>query len=289
MNITDGEKSRNDFMEKYKGSLKFTGIKHPRIKQVQSIINNTKSNPRNLIVVEGFWGVQLCLKKKMNIDAVFFSPELFFSPDALALSQEIMESDGGFDRCLVSDKVFSKISEYKKPDGLLAVCEIPQTQFEDIMPDKKAIYVILDGVEIPGNIGTILRSCDGANVKGVIVCNRRARLTHPKVLKASQGAIFTLPVLEKTMEETIKWLEDNSITIVLSDTDAQYDYYNADYPSKIAIVAGSERYGIMKQWYNHSSMKVKIPMMGTCDSLNVAVSTSIIVYNAAMKLDKVII
>lgn len=289
MNMLDGEQKRNDFMERHKGSLKFTGIKHPRIKQVQSIINNTKSNPRNLIVVEGFWGVQLCLKKKMKMDAVFFSPELFFSQDAFSLSERIMESDGDFDRCLVSDKVFSKISEYKKPDGLLAVCEIPQTSFEEIAPHNKAIYVILDGVEIPGNIGTILRSCDGARVKGVIICNRRARLTHPKVLKGSQGAIFTVPVLEKSMDETIKWLEDNHITIVLTDTDAQYDYYDADYPSKVAIVAGSERYGIMQEWYNHSGMRVKIPMMGSCDSLNVAVSTSIILYNAAMKLDQDII
>src|SRR6056297_954735 len=278
------EEIREAFIEKYKGTLKFTGAKHPRIKQVLSIINNTKSNPRNLIVVEGFWGVELCLEKKLKIDAVFFSPELFFSEDAFKLSEKLIASDEAYDRCIVSDKVFSRISEYKKPDGLLAVCEIPQYDFEDILPTDKSLYVILDGVEIPGNIGTILRSCDGAAVRGVIVCNRRARLTHPKVLKGSQGAIFTVPVLEKTMEETIQWLEDNNITIALTDTDAKDDYYHADYPSKVALVAGSERYGIMKEWYNHAGMHVKIPMRGSCDSLNVAVSTSIILYDVAIKL-----
>jgi len=234
--------------------------------------------------VEGFWGVQLCLEKNIKIDAVFFSPELFVSDDAYQLAETIIEQDGPYDRCLVSDKVFSRISEYKKPAGLLAVCEIPQYDFEDIDPADKSLYVILDGVEIPGNIGTILRSCDGAGVRGVIVCNRRARLTHPKVLKGSQGAIFTVPVLEKTMDETIRWLEENDITIALTDTDAQDDYYHADYPSKVALVAGSERYGIMKEWYNHAGMHVKIPMLGTCDSLNVAVSTSIILYNASIKM-----
>ena len=217
------EEIREAFIEKYKGTLKFTGAKHPRIKQVLSIINNTKSNPRNLIVVEGFWGVELCLEKKLKIDAVFFSPELFFSEDAFKLSEKLIASDEAYDRCIVSDKVFSRISEYKKPDGLLVVCEIPQYDFNDIVPADKSLYVVLDGVEIPGNIGTILRSCDGAGVRAVIICNRRARLTHPKVLKGSQGAIFTVPVIEKTMEETIQWLEDNDITIAITDTDAQDD------------------------------------------------------------------
>ena len=278
------EAIREAFIEKHKGKLKFTGAQHSRIKQVQSIIKNTKSNPRNLMVVEGFWGVQLCLEKNIVIDAVFFSPELFVSDDAYQLAEKLIDQEAPYDRCLVSDKVFSRISEYKKPDGLLAVCEIPQYDFKDIVPTEKSLYVILDGVEIPGNIGTILRSCDGAGVRGVIICNRRARLTHPKVLKGSQGAIFSVPVLEQEVDETVRWLEENNITIALTDTDAKEDYFQSQYPAKTALVAGSERYGISKEWYKHAGMLVKIPMRGSCDSLNVAVSTSIILYDAAMKL-----
>ncbi|MEA1885446.1 MAG: TrmH family RNA methyltransferase, partial [Thermotogota bacterium] len=203
---------------------------------------------------------------------------------AYKLAEKIIEQDETYDRCLVSDKVFSRISEYKKPDGLLAVCEIPHYDFKNIFPTENSLYVILDGVEIPGNIGTILRSCDGAGVRGVIICNRRARLTHPKVLKGSQGAIFSVPVLEKGLDETIQWLEENNIIIALTDTDAREDYYHAQYPAKTALVAGSERYGINKEWYNHPGMLVKIPMLGTCDSLNVAVSTSIILYDASIKI-----
>ena len=280
------EAIRDAFIEKHKGKLKFTGAQHSRIKQVQSIIKNTKSTPRNLMVVEGFWGVQLCLEKNIVIDAVFFSPELFVSDDAYHLAEDLIDQEGPYDRCLVSDKVFSRISEYKKPDGLLAVCEIPQYDFKDIVPTEKSLYVILDGVEIPGNIGTILRSCDGAGVRGVIICNRRARLTHPKVLKGSQGAIFSVPVLEKAVDETVQWLEENNITIALTDTDAKENYFQSQYPAKTALVAGSERYGISKEWYNHAGMLVKIPMLGTCDSLNVAVSTSIIVYDASIKISE---
>lgn len=286
MFIEDGSPDQimDRFGEKYKGKLKFTGIKHPRIKQVQSIIKNTKSNPRNLMVVEGFWGVQLCLEKKLEIDAVFFSPQMFLSADAYQLADTLIEQEGPYDRCLVSDKVFSKISEYKKPDGLLAVCSLPHYDFNDIIPAPISVYVILDGVEIPGNIGTILRSCDGAGIRAVIICNRRARLTHPKVLKGSQGAVFTIPIVEKEVEETIHWLETNHITIALTDTDAQDDYHHMAYSSKVAFVAGSERYGISKEWYQHAGLLVKIPMRGSCDSLNVAVSTSIIVYDASMKM-----
>lgn len=280
------EEKRTLFMEKHSGKLKFTGLKHPRIKQAHSIINNTKSNPRKLVVVEGYWGVEQCLKKGLKFDAVFFSPELFLSENAERLAERIINKDGEFDCCICSDKVFAKISEYKKPDGLLAVCEMPDYDFCDMKPDGNSLYVILDGVEIPGNIGTILRSCDGAGVKGVIICNRRARLTHPKVLKGSQGAIFSIPVVEKEVQEAVEWLKENNINIVLTDTDAEKNYNGTNYKGNTAIVAGSERYGITREWYNHDDLRIKIPMRGECDSLNVAVSTSIIIYQISMEKNR---
>lgn len=279
----NSEEKRNQFMEKHSGKLKFAGIKHPRIKQVQSIIKNTKSNPRNLIVVEGFWGVEKCLEKGLNFDAVLFSPELFLSDNSEILAEKLISKSEEFDRCICSDKVFARISEYKKPDGILAVCEMPAYEFADMKPDGNSIYIVLDGVEIPGNIGTIFRSCDGAGVRGVIICNRRARLTHPKVIKGSQGAVFSIPVIECEVSTAIEWLKENDVKIVLTDTDAEVDYDQTNYSGNIAIVAGSERYGITGEWYNHDDKRIKIPMRGSCDSLNVAVSTSIIMYQVSME------
>ncbi len=277
------EEKRNLFMEKFPGRLKFTGLKHPRIKQVLSIIKNTKSNPRNLVVVEGFWGVEKCLDKGLVFDAAFFSPELFLSENSEILAEKIINKSGEFDRCICSDKVFSRISEYKKPDGLLAVCEMPDYRMEDITPSGNSIYIVLDGVEIPGNIGTILRSCDGAGVKAVLICNRRARLTHPKVVKGSQGAVFSTPVIECDVQTAIDWFKKNNIKIVLTDTDAEKNYNEMTYKGNIAVVAGSERYGITREWYNHDDKRITIPMKGDCDSLNVAVSTSIIMYQISME------
>ncbi len=276
-------KERLKFIEKHNGNFKFAGNKHTRVKQVMSIIKNTKSNPKNLIVVEGFWGLETVLKNRVRVESVLFSPELFLSQEAVDLADQFIKLPGDHDICLVSDKVFSKMSEYNKPDGLLAVCELPRYDLNELKPDGDSVYIILDGVEIPGNIGTILRTADGAGVDAVFVTNRKARLTHPKILKGSQGAIFSIPVMEIEQNNLIDWLKANGVRIVLTDTDAEVSYDEPDYPGNIALVAGSERYGIRKEWYNHDDLRVSIPMYGMSDSLNVAVSTSIILYQMRMK------
>lgn len=119
---------------------------------------------------------------------------------------------------------------------------------------------------------------------GIILCNRKARLTHPKLIKASQGSNFTVPIVECEMEEAFKWLSENNFKIYLTDTRAEEEYYEEDYKGRIAIVAGSERYGISREWYDKDVNMISIPMYGDCDSLNVAIATTIILYEAGLQL-----
>ena len=279
--LNDIEKRTEYFVNLYKGRLKFAGNKHSRIKQIQHLINNTKSNPRNLFVVEGIWGIEKVLEYKLDIEAFFFCPDHVYSPEALSLIDVMINKD--FDTYLVAKKVFAKISERENPDGLMLVCELPKFNFADIRLSKNNVVVVLDGVEIPGNIGTIIRTVDGCGGDGVIICNRRARLTHPKLIKSSQGSNFTVPVVEAEIGEVINWLKKNGFKIYLTDPQADQEYHEETYAGRTAIVAGSERYGISEEWYKIDNKMISIPMYGDCDSLNVAIATTIVLYEAVLR------
>lgn len=269
--------------EKYGSEIKVAGIKNGKIKQVQSLIRNTKSNPRNLFVAEGIWAYEMAVDNSVTIDSLFFCCEYLHSREAIDIVEKAIES--GTDCYSVSSKVFLKISEREKPDGILIIGEMPVWRLDDIHAPEKGIVIVLDGVEIPGNIGTIIRSADGAGANGIIICNRRARLTHPKILKGSQGACFKIPIVECEVAEAVNWFEKNGFKVYLTDTSARSSYFEYDYKGKVAFVAGSERYGITQEWYNMNHTKISIPMLGSCDSLNVAVSASIVLYEMSMKIN----
>lgn len=272
----------NYFINKYKGKIKFAGMQHGLVKQVPALLNNTKPNPKKLFVVEGIWALEKAKQYNLEIESFVFCPECIFSLESERIVDDYINL--AQDSYLVSKKVFLKLSERENPDGLLALCKLPQFTLEDIELKENNLVVILDGLEIPGNIGTIIRSVDGVDGSGVVLCNRKARLTHPKLIKSSQGSNFTIPIVEGEVEDIIKWLKDNDFKIYLTDTRAKKEYFEETYKGRIAIVAGSERYGISREWYNHDCNLISIPMYGDCDSLNVAIATTIFLYEVGLQL-----
>ncbi|MCD4651631.1 MAG: RNA methyltransferase [Candidatus Cloacimonetes bacterium] len=276
------EDKRTYFENKYRGRIGFAGPKHPRVKQVLALSGNTKPNPKKFVVIEGLWSHEVIRENKTKTEAFLMCPELIYTPEAEAMADFFVEhADSAY---LISEKVFQRVAEKENSNGMVSVCYLPRWSLDDITPDETRPIVILDGIEIPGNIGTIIRTCDGADASGIIVCNQRARLTHPKLIRSSHGANFRIPVVEAGVEETLDWLDCNGYTILLTDTDAKSVYSKVRYKGRIAIIAGSERYGISKDWYRETAQKIKIPMLGKCDSLNVAVSTAIILYEVSLQL-----
>lgn len=262
------------------------GNKHPRVKQVEHLLNNTRPNPRGLAVIEGLWALGLAARYNLPVESFVLCPELIHSNEAQEMAKTYQKK--AVESCLVSAKVFAKISERPRGDGLLAVVQMPKWRLDNIPLANNSLVVILDGLEIPGNIGTIIRAADGAGAAGIIVVNRKARLNHPKLVRSSQGAIFSVPMAEGATEEVFTWLQENDFKVFLTDTDATIDYYQADFTGRCALVAGSERYGISAPWYSLPHTKIRIPMYGDCDSLNVGVATTLMLYEASLQLKGII-
>jgi tRNA G18 (ribose-2'-O)-methylase SpoU len=142
--------------------------------------------------------------------------------------------------------------------------------------------MVADGMEIPGNLGTLIRTLDACRVDCLILTNRRTRLTHPKVFRASQGMVLTTPVVEfEQPEGAIAWLSRNNFDVFLADTDDAKNYRRHRYGGRrTAFVLGAERYGIPKAWYRPEFKRVFVPMLGKADSLNVSVSAAVLLYEA---------
>jgi TrmH family RNA methyltransferase len=140
--------------------------------------------------------------------------------------------------------------------------------------------VVAEAIEKPGNLGTILRSSDGAGVDAVIVCDRCTDINNPNVVRSSVGTLFTMPVVEASTADTLTWLRTRGIRVVATTPHTDCLYSDADLAGPVAIVVGTEQYGLTETWLAQADVEVRIPMLGTADSLNVASATTILLYEA---------
>ncbi len=251
-------------------------MQNPRIKQYLSIKKNTKANPEHLTCLEGLWEVSQALDARLEMRAFFVCPELLKGDAGRSLAHRVIES--GVHSYLTSPKVMERIVDREDPDGLAAIAQLPRFSWQDISLRTQNRVVVLDGLEILGNIGTIIRCADGTGADAVIVTNRRARVTHPKLIHSSMGSSFTVPIIEAEVSESVAWFKEHDFKIVTTDTDASLSYREADYRGRVAVVMGSERYGIVREWHDAQDESVFIPMSGRMDSLNVGNAAVLMLY-----------
>ena len=275
------EDKERTIRDQYKTKCRMSGKNAAVIKKIQALANNSKSNPEKLVGVEGIWASSQLLKYNVQIQSVVLDLEAITTLDAYNIMIKLLDVTEEIH--IVSNQTFKKIAEVGTSAGIFVVAKFPQTKLTQLNPKQHEVIVVLDGLEIPGNIGTIIRSCDGTDTDAIIICNRKTRLTHPKILRSSQGSCFKVPIVEEETLTVIEWLKKNKYRILLTDTDAEKFYYEESYKGKIAIVMGSERYGISKDWYGVDADALKIPMFGDCDSLNVGIAATLILYEAAIR------
>jgi len=264
--------------------LQQIGASHPRIKQVVDLQKNASPNPRRRFVAEGLWAHNALLDTGVEIDLFLWCPESIYSDEARMRSESIAARAHAAYR--ISPRTLERVSERDKPDGLVSVAELPSWTPETVRLRDDALILVADAVEIPGNLGTLIRTMDACRADCLVLTNRRTRLTHPKVFRASHGMVLSMPSIElEQPDEAVDWLLSRDVTVYLADTDDAKPYRHVSYAGRTAIVVGNERYGISKPWYAHGFDRVCVPMLGAADSLNVAISASVLMYEARARKD----
>jgi len=203
------------------------------------------------------------------------------------LNVDVMEA--GFPMASQGD--FDAVDAIGREYGQVTVAALARCHAGDIERAAKALekakrIVIMDAVEIPGNVGTILRALDGLGESALVLTNKRVRLTHPKVVKGSLGAIFTVPLVTTEPHGILDYLAKNRIPLFAADSSSKakvVDFSEAKVPERFALVLGSEKYGIPQEIYDAQRTGIKIPMAGVCDSLNVSIAGAILLYGLVMR------
>ncbi len=181
----------------------------------------------------------------------------------------------------VSKEVYAKVAYREGTEGVIAEVRWKERVLADLLPKEHApLIMVLESVEKPGNLGAVLRSADAAGADGVILCNPLTDLYNPNLIRASIGAVFTVPVVACTSDEAIAWLKENDIRILTAQLQDSAPYYDVDMTCGTALVMGTEATGLTDAWRQAADAHILIPMLGRLDSLNVSVSAAILLYEA---------
>ena len=225
-----------------------------------------------LTIAEGYMEVTRAVKAQVFIKKLFICPEII-------QPQQINEFEG-LNIIQVSKEIFSYMAFGDRLKGILAICQPKQIQFSDLQIKENSLIVVLEGIEKPGNLGTIIRSCDGAGVDAIINCDGRTDVYNHNVVRASIGTVFHIPTVAANTADTIEYLKDNNFKIYAATAKSDQNYFDTHYSGKSAIVIGTEHDGLSDAWYQSADQTIKIPMLGESNCLNAAMSASILVYEA---------
>jgi RNA methyltransferase, TrmH family len=165
-------------------------------------------------------------------------------------------------------------------EGIVALARQPDLGLKNLKLGQNSLLVIVEGVEKPGNLGAILRTCDAAGVDGLIVCDGRTDVYNPNVIRASLGAVFTVPVVACENQQALDFLRSHQIRVIGTFPDSKKSYLKADYSVPAAILLGSEQEGLSPFWRENADDQVLITMSGKVNSLNVSISAAIVIYEA---------
>lgn len=182
---------------------------------------------------------------------------------------------------IVSDEVFKKISDTRSPQGILCVMKQYQYTLEDVLTKENQTLVLLEDIQDPGNLGTILRTGEGAGIDGVIMTKDTVDIYNPKTIRATMGSIYRMPfIYVDSLKETIEKLQDKGIVVYAAHLKGKAYYDSFDFKKGCAFLIGNEGNGLKKETADLADFYLKIPMEGQVESLNAAIATTLLMYEA---------
>ena len=248
-----------------KGKSMITSKDNEIIKEIKKL--KEKKFRKDKFIVEGIKMVKEAINEKASIDKIVFCN--------LELEKEI-ENLSNYKFVEVSGKVFKELTDVVTPQGVLAVIN---KRNDNKKIDTTSDYLLaLDNLQDPGNLGTIIRTADAANLKQIIVSKDTVDAYSPKVIRSTMGAIYRVNIIEvENLKETLFNLKKDNFEIVTTSLQTNNSIYDIKYKNKVVVI-GNEANGVEKEIQEMSDYKVKIPMLGKTESLNASVAASIMIY-----------
>ena len=243
------------------------------VKNIRKLKEKKYRDLENCYIIEGIKLINEAIEAKAKIKKIVVCEECINDSE---IDKETLYEIAKYDMLYVTKKIFELLTEVKTPQGIIAVVE--KQSATNQIDYSQDIIIALDDLQDPGNLGTILRTADSANLNQIILSKNSVDVYNPKVVRSTMGAIFRINIIEvENLAETLKEIKKNKFKVMVTALDGKESIYEADY-SKNVIVIGNEANGVSAEVQKIADEKVIIPMLGKAESLNASVAASIIIY-----------
>ena len=257
---------------------KITSKDNEFIKHIKKLKDKKYRDLSNEYIIEGIKLIEEAIQENAKIKQIVICEEC---SKTYGIDKNLMYEIAKYECVYVSENIFSTITEVKNPQGILAIIEKQNNEKQIDYDDD--IIVLLDDVQDPGNLGTILRTVDSIGLKQILVSKGTADCYNPKVVRSTMGAIFRVKIIEcDNLEKTIKEIKKHKFKLTVTSLQAEKTIYDIDYKKRV-IVVGNEANGVEQYIQEMADDKIKIPMLGKTESLNASVATGIVLYEYVRK------
>ena len=261
-----------------------TSASNPKIRNLLALQEKSKARrEQGLFVVEGRRELEHCIEAGFTVRTVFVCPDIADSSSLPLLRMtDNCHSERSEESLLIEipEALYRKIAYRESTEGIIAEVEYKERKLSDLRLPENPLVMVLESVEKPGNLGAVLRSADAAKADAVLICDPLTDLYNPNLIRASIGAVFTVPAVACSSEEAIAFLQSRGVQILTAQLQDSSLYYDVDMRRGTAIVMGTESTGLTPVWREAASAHIRIPMLGRLDSLNVSVSAAILLFEA---------
>lgn len=255
-----------------------TSLTNPRVKELVRLRDRRHRDNSSTFLIEGFRELSRAHTAGTRIETLYICPDLYLGSNEPELVAAIEAA--GAEIVDLAEAPFRKASYRDRPEGLLAVARQFDTRLESLELSDEPLILVVEAIEKPGNLGTMLRTADAAGCDAVIVCDPTTDPFNPNVVRASTGTLFIVPLAIAGSSQTLAFLSQRGIVTVATTPDTLLVHTDADLTGPVAIAIGTEQYGLSDTWLNGADISVRIPMAGRADSLNAAMAAGITLFEA---------
>lgn len=255
-----------------------TSVTNSRVKRLVKLRNRRERDASGVFLVEGFRELTRAVTAGLTVSEIYFCPGLFLGNNEAALVERAVAA--GAEPIELGLEAFRKVSYRDRPEGLLGLAAQFSTTLAGLPLSPDPLILVVESIEKPGNLGTMLRTADAAGVDAVMVCEPTTDPFNPNVVRASLGCLFLVPLAISSNPEAISWLRDHDIGILAATPSADLPHWEADFRGPSAIAIGSEQYGLTETWLQEAAERIRIPMAGQMDSLNAAMAAGVVLFEA---------
>ena len=258
---------------------KITSLQNPKIKTLKKLEKASERREQNLILIEGLREIVLAQRAGYQITSLFIYEEILKEDERYSL-KTLTNNNSGMSVYHISKEVYDSLAYRETTEGVIATARPGNHSLDKIKLGTSPLILVIEGVEKPGNLGAMLRTCDAAHVDAVIICDGKTDVYNPNVVRSSLGTVFTQQIIVCETAQAIQFLKGNGIKIFAAELEAANFYFSENFKQPSAVVVGTEATGLSAAWINAADVRIKIPMLGQIDSLNVSVSAAVLLFEA---------